>query len=242
MLDRRDLDVSFSNPEAMDDPARREAALALLTPEERERVARFVFEHDRRLHLAARALLRRSLSRCSGVPPGEWRFAAAAGGRPEIVSPASPLRFSVSHTRGLAMVAIAVARDVGADAERLPAAIPFDVVDQAFSPVEREAVRSAPPEEQAARFAEIWTLKEAYAKARGLGLALPLHGVGFELAPPRLLHGDDPSGWQLETLRPTAAHRAALCVRLGGEPPVQTLVRWDPSEPCPLTSGHGNGP
>jgi 4'-phosphopantetheinyl transferase len=220
------LEVSFARPEALDDPARRAAALALLTDEERERIARFHFERDQRLHLAARALLRRSLSRRAPVPPGAWRFRAGPHGRPEILAPPSPLRFNVSHTRGLAMVAVVARRDVGVDVERIPEAAPLDVVDRCFAPPERAAVRGAPPGEQGRRFAEIWTLKEAYVKARGLGLSLDLGAFAVDPAPPRMVRGADAGEWQLELLAPTYGHRAAVCVRREAGP-LHLAVSWD---------------
>jgi 4'-phosphopantetheinyl transferase len=161
------------------------------------------------------------------VPPGDWRFRVGAHGRPEIAAPASPLRFNVSHTPGLAMVSVAVGRDVGVDVERVPGAVPFEVVDRSFAPTERELVRSAPPGEQPARFAEIWTLKEAYVKARGLGLSLDLDGFAFHLAPPRLVVGDDVLNWQIESSAPTPLHRAALCVRCDAGTPLRVMARWD---------------
>jgi 4'-phosphopantetheinyl transferase len=199
----------------------------LLTDDERQRLERFHFERDRQLFLAARALLRCSLSRASGVPPGDWRFQAGAHGRPEIAAPASPLRFNVSHTPGLAMVSVAVGRDVGVDVERVPGSVPFDVVDRSFAPSERALVRSAPPEEQPDLFAEIWTLKEAYVKARGLGLALELDGFAFQLSPVRLLAAEGPLDWHVESFSPTDAHRAALCVRREPGMPLCVKVRWD---------------
>lgn len=215
MIDPDEVQVFFARPEALDAPGAREEALALLLPEERERVGRFHFERDRLLHLCARALLRRALSRCApGVPPEAWLFAAAhEGGRPEIVHPTSPLRFSVSHTRGLAMVAVAMGRDIGADAEQIPAAVPWEVVATTFTVSERADLGRTPAAEQGARFAALWTLKEAYAKALGLGLSLELSGIGFELSPPRITIAADAESWHLECIAPTLSHRAAVCVR-----------------------------
>jgi 4'-phosphopantetheinyl transferase len=219
VLARDEIRVFLARPEALDAPGAADAALALLLPEERERVARFHFERDRRLHLCARALLRRSLSACAGgVPPGVWRFAAAReGGRPEIVAPASPLRFSVSHTRGLALVAVALAREIGADVERIPGEVPADVVERTFTAAERAAFAATPASRRGERFAAIWTLKEAYAKALGLGLALELERIGFDLGPPRIAEGADEASWHLECIAPTTDHRAAICARTGGE-------------------------
>jgi 4'-phosphopantetheinyl transferase len=226
-LDSSDVEIVFARPEALDEPGRREAALSLLTAGERERLERYHFERDRQLYLATRSLLRRSLSRAAGVPPGAWRFEAGAHGRPEIASPASPLRFNASHTRGLVMVAVVVGRDVGVDVEQVPASAPFDVVDRSFAPTERAMVRSAPPGEQPARFAEIWTLKEAYVKARGMGLSLALDGFAFQLSPPRLVVADDLSDWHVESHAPTPQHRSAVCVRRDPERAVCVKTRWD---------------
>jgi 4'-phosphopantetheinyl transferase len=124
------------------------------------------------------------------------------------------------------MVAIVARRDVGADVERVPAAVPFDVVERLFTPMERDALRAAPAAEQPARFAELWTMKEAYAKARGLGLSLPLETIGFALHPPRLVAGDDPSSWQVESTAPTALHRAAVSVRRADAEPLRVVTRW----------------
>jgi 4'-phosphopantetheinyl transferase len=219
VLERDEIHVFLARPDVLDAPGATEAALALLLPEERERVARFHFERDRRLHLCARALLRRSLSACDGgVAPEAWRFAAAReGGRPEIVAPASPLRFSVSHTAGLALVAVGVGRDIGADAERIRAEVPEDVVARTFTAAERAALAATPAAGRSERFTAIWTLKEAYAKALGLGLAFDLDRIGFELGPPRIAEGADAASWHLECSAPTAEHRAAVCARTGGE-------------------------
>lgn len=218
MLRPDEIRVFFARPEALDGAADRDAALALLEPAERERIARFHFERDRRLHLVARALLRRSLSECDGgVPPAAWRFEARPGGRPELAAPASPLRFSVSHTPGLAMVAVSNALDIGADAERIPAQAPADVIERTFTSLEQQGMARAAPADRPARFTAIWTLKEAYAKALGLGLSLELDRVGFELAPPRLVTGADAELWHLECMAPTPEHRAAVCVRRSGE-------------------------
>jgi 4'-phosphopantetheinyl transferase len=227
MLASAEVEVSFARPEELELAGRREAALALLTHEERAHVDRFHFERDRILHLTARALLRRSLSRHADVPPDAWRFRASEYGRPEIASPASPLRFNVSHTAGLAMVAVVVGREVGVDVEKIPGAVPWDVLDSSFAEVERDAVRAAPPEEQAARFAQIWTLKEAYVKARGLGLSLALQSFAFRVQPPQLLFGDDASTWHVQAMSPTPLHRASMCVRSDPGRSLRLIVNWD---------------
>jgi 4'-phosphopantetheinyl transferase len=224
------VEVSFADPAALEAAEIRDAALALLTGDERVKVERLRFQRDRDLHLAARALLRRSLSRRQPVAPGAWRFAAARGGKPAISAPASRLSFSVSHTRGLAMVAVAAGFDLGVDVELVPQRVPEDVVERCFVDVERDAVACAAARGPF-RFAEIWTLKEGYSKARGLGLALPFESFAVDAERPRLIRADDgeESRWQLLSLSPTATHRAAVCVR--SERRAHVTVRWDDLSP-----------
>jgi len=125
------------------------------------------------------------------------------------------------------MVAVVVGRDIGVDVEEVPPSAPFDVVDRSFAPAERATVRSAPPGEQPARFAELWTLKEAYVKARGLGLSLALEGFAFQLSPPRLVVADDLSDWEVASHAPTPRHRAAVCVRRQPGMTHCVMTRWD---------------
>ena len=232
----REIQVWLGRPAALDSDERRAAALALLSPDETERLARFRFEKDRRLALASRALVRRSLSRCVDVPPEAWRFGLNPHGRPEIIAPTivPTLRFNASNTYGLVVCAVVWERDIGVDAEGIPPIAPLDVADTHFAPVERAALRALPPADQARRFVEIWTLKEAYVKARGLGLSLALDGFAFHLRPgepPRLTIdvqlSDDAASWQLALFTPTPEHCAALCVRRGAEPPLDVVERWD---------------
>jgi len=232
----RDVIVFLSRPEDLAAPARRTRALALLAPDDHRHVARFRFERDRDLALASRSLQRRALSACADVPPLAWRFAAGSHGRPEIEAPAiTPrLRFNVTNTRGLVACAVAVDRDVGLDVEPWREDAPADLVERCFAPVEREALAALPAASRPRRFVELWTLKEAYIKARGLGLELPLEQISFALddGPPRLTLdpalGDDAESWQLALWSPVPSHAVALCVRHDDGPPLTIDSRWDP--------------
>ena len=89
-----------------------------------------------------------------------------------------------------------------------------------FAESERRALAALPAAERSARFFDFWTLKESYVKAHGLGLAMGLQGVAFELGgdAPRICFdgGDeDPDDWQFELLHPTPRHVMALCLRKG---------------------------
>ena len=168
------------------------------------------------------AYLRRVLSRLSGVPPEALRFKTGQHGKPEIDQPleARDLQFSLSHTHGLVVCAAAWGCAVGVDVERIRRHVSLlDLVDRYFDPGEAAALRALPDAERQRRFLEYWTLKEAYAKARGLGLNLPFNRVAFRLGANREIGvtfrpalGDTPSRWRF------ALHH------IGGEHVVATAV------------------
>ena len=185
-------------------------------------MARLHFPEGRHLFGVSHTLVRTTLSRYSEIPPGEWRFVKNAHGKPSIDPDldSSPLRFSLAHTRGLAVVAVTEMADVGADVERADR-----IVDAAklssrfFSPEEAAALQEMPPDRLPGRFFLYWTLKESYIKARGLGLSLPLASFSFRLAggcPFRIdFSVDDPRGpgdWRFALLRPLPQYVAAVGV------------------------------
>lgn len=190
----------------------------LLDRQERERAAKFRFDRDRKLYVVAHALLRNSLAQHTDCRADALEFTENEYGRPEL-GRGLP-RFSLSHTHGLATCAISTdpSVDVGIDAEPVDRTAPLDVARRCFSERELADVLSAPMDGRAERFFLYWTLKEAYVKARGIGLRLPLqhvafavdeHGVRFE---PGLPLNDDASRWQFDSFRLGDRHRAALAV------------------------------
>lgn len=207
---------------------------ALLSAEERARHARFLVEPPRREYLVARALARTCLSRYAPASPRDWCFELGRWGRPEIASPAvgPPLRFNLTHTRGLVACAVALDRDVGIDVEDLTRARgTVAVANRFFAPAEVAALHRLPEDQQPARFFDYWTLKESYIKARGMGLALPLGAFAFDLeAPSPTIRfdariQDDPASWQFVQLRPTARHLVAVAVRRKEEPDLAVISR-----------------
>ena len=235
VLAPRDVVVFVARPAALDDADHRAAALAILTDDERARLDRFRFDRDRDVALASRALQRRALSWCvETIAPSAWRFTAGPDGRPHISAPPlTPLlSWNVANTLGL--VGCAVTRDgaLGLDLEPRRADAPAEIVDSHFAIAERAALRALAAADQPRRFVELWTLKEAYLKARSVGLALPLDRLAFDpsTTPPGFATdpslADDPARWQLAQWWPTADHVAAICVQRGGAP--RTIVeRWD---------------
>ena len=195
-----------AQPAAFADAAHLARLRAMLTDGERARTDCFRLARDRRISLVARALVRITLSRYCDVPPARWRFRTNRHGRPEIAAPVSPLRFNVSHTRGLVVCLVGRERELGVDAECLDRDRRWlDIAARFFAPAEARALREVPAARRALRFLEYWTLKESYVKARGRGLTLPLSGFWFDL-PARSRDGigirftpavdDDPARWQ----------------------------------------------
>lgn len=233
-LPREEVHVWFVEPDAVTDEALLARFCGWLAPEEVKRRDRYMFDRSKREYLLTRALARSTLSRYAAVAPEAWSFTANAWGRPEIASREhAHLRFNLSNTFGLIACAVAWAREVGVDVEdpsRHGATVA--IADRFFSPLEVEALRRLPEEAQRDRFFDYWTLKEAYIKARGMGLAIPLDQFSFlleEAAPIRLVGapelGDDGASWQFEKLELTRRHRTALAIRRGDDRPLRVVVR-----------------
>ena len=206
-------------------PGPEDEGLDRLDPEETARWHRFRRPETRRLFAAAHALLRAALSRYAAVDPRDWRFAADAHGRPHLTGPETGLTFNLTHTDGLAACAVARGLAVGIDAERPDRRLDLDGMARvAFADPERAQVAAAPPERRNAVFFGVWTLKEAYIKARGLGLALPLKSFSVTVEPPSITPAaDDPQAWDATLARPTPDHLLALAVPRG------TAVEWRPN-------------
>lgn len=223
-IDRVDVDLVLTA--TVDYCAHEVAYRLIITPDENERMARFVFERDRRQFLMTRALVRTTLSRYADVSPASWRFIANEYGRPDVLDRppgVADLRFNLSHTDGLIACAVTVGREVGIDVENITRKVTHDIPGRFFAPREVADLRALPEAEQQKVFFDFWTLKEAYIKARGMGLALPLADFAFRLrppAPPTIAFeptlDDDPATWQFFQSRPTPEHRLGLAVRRRG--------------------------
>jgi 4'-phosphopantetheinyl transferase len=195
-------------------PGPADAGLDLLDGSETARWHRFRRPETRRLFAAAHALLRTALSRYAAVDPRDWRFTEGPHGRPDLSGPETGLSFNLTHTDGLAACAIARGLSVGIDAERPDRRLDLDgMMRVAFAESERAQVQAAAPERKSEVFFGIWTLKEAYIKARGLGLALPLKSFSVTVEPPAITPSpDDGMEWHAELTRPTDEHALALAV------------------------------
>jgi 4'-phosphopantetheinyl transferase len=200
---RMSLDRSASEIPEMQD---------LLSEDENARAARFVFDRHRAHFIAGRASLRRILGRYVGLAPERLEFGYGPRGKPFLKtgSDGDAVRFNLSHTGELALLAVVRAREVGVDVERIRAVKEhLRLAGRYFAPGEVDAIRALPSEVQYEAFFNCWTRKEAYIKALGTGLACPLDGFEVSLAPgaPAALlringNPEAPSEWFLQALEP----------------------------------------
>jgi 4'-phosphopantetheinyl transferase len=127
-------------------------------------------------------MIRGVLSTYRPVAPEDWRFVSGSHGRPEL-DPDCGLRFSAAHTRGLTVVGVCDDGEVGVDVERLDRRARPGLAGRWFAPEEVAALDDLAEPQRARRFLELWTLKEAYVKARGLGvIGLPLASFVVDVA------------------------------------------------------------
>ena len=191
MLDRRALDreahLWYLRPETLGD-SDLPAYETWLTADERHAIGRLRAADDRRDRLLTKAVTRSLLSACTGVAPGAWRFHVDQHGKPMVEAP-EPFRhlmFSVSHTNGLVACVLNTRRAVGVDVEHIDRPVGWrEIASRRFNSTEIATLQRRPEPEQRRRFFELWTLKESYAKARGLGLRIPLDHTSFEVSDDR---------------------------------------------------------
>lgn len=195
----------------------------LLAADESSRASRYVFARDRTHFVVARGLLRVILGGYVNLEPAALRFVYGAHGKPALAHDPGgvALRFNLSHSGGFALYAVTRQRELGIDIERVRPEFAREggIAERFFSPREVAALRALPLSLQATAFFACWSRKEAYIKARGLGLAIPLESFDVSLTPGEpavlLYTADGPqetSRWAMQELAPVPGYAAALAV------------------------------
>jgi 4'-phosphopantetheinyl transferase len=200
-------------------PAALTAALAAgLGRDERERAGRLLSRRARDAYIVAHSLLRHALRQATGEDDPPLR--RDANGRPELASEHGdpPLRFSLSHTDGLAACALSWGGAVGIDVEAVvPALACAEVAETYFARAECDRLAAAPPRDRTEMFFRLWTLKEAMSKAMGRGLSPALKDFAFFFDPLVLSAArgseDGAEKWQFAEFAPGPAHRMAVAAR-----------------------------
>ncbi len=190
----------------------------ILSNDEKERATRFFFQEDRDKYVIRRAMLRRILSCYLRVDPQEICFRYGHYGKPRLADEFSerPLHFNMSHSGNLAMYAFSRGGELGIDVERIDEKVEVDLLAQRFfSSEETERIRTLSEEERRISFFDSWVRKEAYLKAMGTGLSVPVDS--FEL--PRQVLGRnmedrvDTTSWFSHSLTVDTHYASALVVQ-----------------------------
>ena len=151
----------------------------LLSDDELARCSAFKFDRHAREFLATHALARIALSHHHSLAPQAWRFALNSYGKPA-AEPECGLRFNLSNSPGLVVCLIASGADVGVDVEPCARAGKIaELAPEALSPLELAQFEALREDEKLDRALRLWTLKESYIKARGMGLSLPMKKFSF---------------------------------------------------------------
>lgn len=188
---------------------------ATLSLEEKARANRFHFANDRNRFVAARGVLRELLGQYLQQAPAALEFSYGRHGKPVLAGKeaSSGLCFNLSHSAGLAVYAIAKGRNLGIDTEHVrPASAGDDIAQRYFSTREVNDLRTLPPEERVAGFFHCWTRKEAYLKATGMGLQIPLDSFSVSVLPakPAQFLGGVEARWHMDAFRPAEGYVAAV--------------------------------
>ncbi|MEW6240627.1 MAG: 4'-phosphopantetheinyl transferase superfamily protein [Chloroflexota bacterium] len=191
-----------------------------LSADESQRAARFHFDTDRLRFITAYTSLRRILARYLQCDPRDLNFSANAYGKPFL--PDHEIDFNLSHSGEYALIAVTRGRKIGVDVEFIRDDIELEsLAARHFSPREVSELLALPLKQRVVGFFNCWTRKEAYIKAQGLGLSLPLDSFDVSLGEPARLRGTRPdakeaSRWSLHSLDVGSNYAAALAVEGDG--------------------------
>jgi 4'-phosphopantetheinyl transferase len=215
------IDIRYCLTRHLGEPAIA-GVLETLSPPERARHERYTFARDRRDFAVAHGMLRSVLSTHHPIEPSAWTFVVGRHGKPTLPHdlPGCPgLAFNLAHADGLVACAVTSTGEVGIDVERisLRGADPLTLAARFFSPAEQLDLERCDVAERTTRFIEIWTLKEAYIKALGLGLSATLRDFSLIPGEGRIRFdpgaGGNPQGWRFALFEPADGYRMAVAVR-----------------------------
>ena len=211
--------------DAMEAPTAQILTLRQTLPaDELARAKRFHFERDRRRFIVARGLLRQLLGSYLARPPQELRFTYSDHGKPALLEAQNPhgLQFNLSHSGEMMCVGVTRGRAIGVDIEQVrPIDDMMGIAASFFSPRENEMLATVPADQRELAFFNCWTRKEAYIKAQGQGLSIPLDSFDVTLVPgeeARLLavrntQPDEAARWTMQAFAPVAGYVAAAVVK-----------------------------
>jgi len=214
------------------EPERLHSLQETLSPDERSRAARFVAQRDSQRFAIARGILRELLAAYLHRPAASVTFEYGPFGKPsvkDLSDSGAPIRFNVSHSHDLFACCFSKGREIGIDVERANSSLAGeDIARSFFSAGEVADLLTLPPELRAEGFFNCWTRKEAYVKARGGGLQIPLNSFSVSLTPGRQaeLKGADAARWTLLSFDPAPDYIGALAAE--GKDWTARFFEWRP--------------
>jgi 4'-phosphopantetheinyl transferase len=218
---------------SLDQPANVVAKLAtILSRDEYQKAMRYYRPVDRDRFIVGRGILRKIISAYLALPADQLRFTYNEYGKPAVSDDQNDcaLNFNLSHSAELILYAVTRERVVGIDIEYIREDFAtLEIAEHFFSKDEVEALKSLPTDQRTIGFFNCWSRKEAFIKAKGMGVSYPLDRFTVSLAPgepPALLKVDDDelevARWKMYELNPGAGYAAAMIVT---EPPVTLKQR-----------------
>jgi 4'-phosphopantetheinyl transferase len=195
---------------------------SLMSEQEHNKEQSFRFEKDRHSYMLTRALVRIVLSQFATIAAKDWIFKTNLYGRPEISNDDPSIKeivFNISHTKGLIILGVTHGNALGVDVENvLHRKAPIEIAKNFFSRKEIEDILSLPEGRQQKRFFQYWTLKEAYIKARGVGLSIPLDQFTVHIHDTQRLRmsmdsclDEAPDRWRLWQYQLSSKYLIAVC-------------------------------
>lgn len=188
-------------------------AYQLLNADERARGDRFYFSRHKRRFTTARATLRIILSRYLNTAPERLEFTYGSHGKPAVIN-SQKLQFNISHTGDIALLAVGKKYPMGVDIEQYSGRSYEGIAKSLFSEQEFDEFKKVPTALKTAVFFHVWSQKEAFIKACGLGLSYPTKEFNVPTTIPTKQLVEDPihnTTWQLRSFMPKIACSAALC-------------------------------
>lgn len=226
--------VWYLDPDAEVGSSSLDRFFGMLSAPEQAQYQRFHFPEDAHRYLVSHAMLRCALSRYAAIDPAALAFRPARHGKPAITNPGlHALKFNLTHTAGLAACVVTLDDDCGIDAEKISARHnPVGVAGRMFSVEEKKELNRLQGEEQLDYFYSRWTLREAYVKARGIGLSFPTHKLCFRVDSAADIDltfdasvDDNGENWMINLWRPGPQHIAAIAVARRSDTRKQLVVR-----------------
>jgi 4'-phosphopantetheinyl transferase len=218
---QREIHIWFLRPESVQNPDTLDHLRSILSKTELSQYQRYLFPEHAHLYLVSHGLVRRVLSKYAGIDPHEWAFRRTAHGRPEIDVPDIPaLRFNLTHTPGLAACIVTLEDACGIDAEHLVArGNLLGVAERMFSEAEYRELEQLESDAFLEFFFTRWTLREAYVKARGIGIYFPTRKMNFTVNSDTSIEAsfhpeleDNAEIWNFQILKPTDSHIVSVAV------------------------------